>query len=42
VRDRVVREWENDRRQRARSDEFAKMRGQYEVSVEAKLTPEPR
>ena len=42
VRDQVVREWENDRRQGARSDEYAKMRGQYEVSVEAKLTPEPR
>ena len=42
VRDQVVREWENARRQRARSDEYAKMRGQYEVSVEAKLTPERR
>jgi len=31
----VVREWENDRRQRARDDSYAKMRRVYEVVVEA-------
>ena len=36
VRDQVVREWENERRQRARNDAYAKMRGEYEVSIEAK------
>src|SRR5689334_3649425 len=29
VRDQVAREWENDRRQRARNDAYAKMRGEY-------------
>src|SRR6185295_17037394 len=38
VRDHVVREWENERRQRARTDAYAKMRGEYEVSIEAKPT----
>jgi hypothetical protein len=38
VRDHVVREWENDRRQRARTDAYARMRGGYEVSIEAKPT----
>ena len=37
VRDHVVREWENDRRQRARSDAYAKMRGDYQVSIETEL-----
>ena len=41
VRDQVVREWENDRRQRARADAYAKMRGEYEVSVEATPTQRP-
>ena len=36
VRDQVVREWENERRQRARTDAYARMRGGYEVSIEAK------
>ena len=36
VRDHVVREWENERRLRARNDAYAKMRGGYEVSIEAK------
>src|SRR3982751_6890380 len=36
VRDHVVREWENDRRQRARNDAYAKMRGEYTVSIEPK------
>ena len=40
VRDHVVREWENERRQRARNDAYAKMRGGYEVSIEAKLPTE--
>ena len=42
VRAAVIREWENDRRQRARSDEYARMRSRYEVSVDAKLVTEPR
>jgi hypothetical protein len=42
VRAAVVREWENDRRQRARSDEYARMRSQYGVSVDAKLVAEPK
>jgi len=37
VRDQVVREWENDRRQRARSDAYARMRRGYEVSITATL-----
>jgi parvulin-like peptidyl-prolyl cis-trans isomerase-like protein len=41
VRDHVMREWENERRQRARSDAYAKMRGEYEVSIEAKPTERP-
>ncbi len=39
VRDQVVREWENERRQRARTDAYARMRAVYEVSIEA-TTPE--
>jgi hypothetical protein len=35
VRDQVVREWENDRRQRARNDAYARMRGRYDVRIEA-------
>jgi len=38
VRDHVVREWENDRRQRARNDAYTKMRGEYQVSIETKPT----
>jgi PPIC-type PPIASE domain len=41
VRDHVVREWENERRQRARTDAYTKMRGEYEVSIEAKPTERP-
>ena len=40
VRDHVVREWENDRRQRARNEAYAKMRGEYTVSVETKPATE--
>jgi hypothetical protein len=36
VRDQVVREWENERRQRARNDAYTKMRGEYQVSIETK------
>ncbi len=36
VRDHVVREWENERRQRARAEAYARMRADYEVSIEAK------
>src|SRR6476660_9373632 len=42
VRDQVVREWENERRQRARSDAYAKMRGEYQVSIETELATERR
>ena len=42
VRDQVVREWENERRLRARTDAYARMRGGYEVSIEAKLPTERR
>ena len=41
VRDQVVREWENERRQRARNDSYAKMRATYTVSVEATLPAQP-
>jgi hypothetical protein len=37
VRDHLVREWENERRQRARNDAYTKMRGEYQVRIEAKL-----
>jgi hypothetical protein len=37
VRAQVVREWENDRRRRARDEAYAKMRGKYDVAVEARL-----
>jgi len=42
VRDHVVREWENERRQRARNDAYAKMRGGYEVRVETTTPSEGR
>jgi len=42
VRDHVVREWENERRQRARNDAYTKMRGEYQVSIETKLATEQR
>ena len=42
VRDRVVREWENERRQRARNDAYTKMRGEYQVSIETALPTERR
>jgi len=42
VRDRVVREWENERRQRARDDAYAKMRGEYQVSIETAPATERR
>jgi PPIC-type PPIASE domain len=35
VRDHVVREWENERRRRARTDAYEKMRAEYEISIEA-------
>jgi hypothetical protein len=37
VRDKVVREWENERRQRARDQEYAKMRAKYQIDVEAQV-----
>ena len=42
VRDQVAREWENERRQRARNDAYAKMRGEYRVSIETDLATERR
>jgi hypothetical protein len=42
VRDHVVREWENERRQRARDDAYTKMRSEYQVSIETKPATEPR
>jgi len=42
VRDHVVREWENERRQRARNDAYTKMRGEYQVSIETKPATERR
>ena len=42
VRDHVVREWENERRLRARTDAYAKMRSGYEVRIEAKPQTERR
>jgi hypothetical protein len=42
VRDQVVREWENERRQRARNDAYMKMRGEYQVSIETKPATERR
>jgi peptidyl-prolyl cis-trans isomerase C len=37
VRDHLVREWENERRQRARNAAYTKMRGEYQVRIETKL-----
>jgi hypothetical protein len=42
VRDQVVREWENDRRQRARNDAYTKMRREYLVSIETMPAAERR
>jgi hypothetical protein len=40
VRGQVVREWESDRRQRARNDAYAKMRSRYEISIASTLEAE--
>ena len=42
VRDHVVREWENERRQRARNDAYTKMRGEYQVGIETELATKRR
>ncbi len=42
VSNQVVREWENDRRRRARDDAYTKMRSEYQVSIEAKPATERR
>jgi parvulin-like peptidyl-prolyl isomerase len=42
VREQVAREWENDRRQRARADAYTRMRAEYEVSLEATRPTERR
>jgi parvulin-like peptidyl-prolyl isomerase len=39
VRKAVSREWESDRRTRAKDDSFRKLREEYDVVVEAKLPP---
>jgi hypothetical protein len=36
VRNQVAREWENERRQHARNDAYARMRRGYEVTIETK------
>jgi PPIC-type PPIASE domain len=42
VRDEVVREWEHERRQRARNDAYARLRGEYQVSIETKRPTQRR
>jgi len=42
VRDHVVREWENERRQRARNDAYTKMRSEYQISIETQPAMEQR
>ena len=42
VRDHVVREWENERRQRARNDAYSKMRSEYQVGIETELATKRR
>jgi hypothetical protein len=42
VRDHVLREWENERRLRARDDAYTKMRREYQVSIDAKPATERR
>jgi hypothetical protein len=42
VRDRVVREWENERRQRARDAAYAKMRAEYDVGMETRPAADRR
>ncbi len=42
VRDQVLREWENDRRQRSRDDAYNTLRSEYQVSIETKLATEQR
>jgi hypothetical protein len=42
VRDQVVREWENERRQRARNDAYTKMRAEYQLRLETSLPMERR
>jgi hypothetical protein len=42
VHDAVAREWENERRQRARQDAYARARSEYQVSIEGKaMTAQP-
>jgi hypothetical protein len=38
IRDAVVREWENERRQRARNDNYRRLRSRYDVDIDAALT----
>jgi hypothetical protein len=39
VREQIVREWENQRRQRARDQGYAKMRSKYQVDIETRVPP---
>ncbi len=41
VRAQVVREWESERRQRARNDAYARMRGTYQVAFEMSPQEKP-
>lgn len=42
VRAAVTREWENDRRERARDTSYNKLRGDYDVVIEARLPAESK
>jgi hypothetical protein len=42
VRGHVMREWENERRQRARNDAYLEMRKRYKVSIKATSPTEPQ
>jgi hypothetical protein len=40
VRAAVARDWEGDRRRRALAANYGKLRGDYDVAVKARLTPQ--
>ena len=39
VRQQVARDWENERRERSRTESYRKLRGSYDVVIEPKLPP---
>ncbi len=39
VRQQVAREWENERRERSRTESYRKLRDSYTVVIEPKLPP---